>query len=170
MLSGCFLRKGAQEVNFRDLNLFKEKKKPVLFWLVVWLEISFHQHFEDISLVFEFSVWLLKSLMLLRFWFFVCLVFSLKAFIYLVAPGLGCGMQNPSSPLWHEQSLSWGAWNLQLQHVNSKLHHMGSSFLTRDGAWALCIRSAESKPLDHQRSLCSDSWSFFLLYVLFEFF
>ena len=59
MLSGCFLRKVAQELNFRDLFLFKEKKN--LFyshtWLVVWLERNFHQPFEDISLVFElFSI------------------------------------------------------------------------------------------------------------------
>ena len=48
--------------------------------------------------------------------------------IYLAAPGLSCSMQD-----------------LQLQHV-------GSSSLTSNHTWALCIGSVDSQPLDHQES------------------
>ena len=57
------------------------------------------------------------------FFFFFFLIF-----IYLAAPGLSCSIQD-----------------LQLQHV-------GSSSLTRDQTWALCIGSVKSQPLDHQGS------------------
>ena len=47
--------------------------------------------------------------------------------IYLAVPGLSCSMQN-----------------LQLQHVNSELWHVGSSSRTRDPTQAPCIGSEET--------------------------
>ena len=42
--------------------------------------------------------------------------------------------------------------DLQLWHVNSKLQHVGSSSLTKDGAPVPCIGRAESQPLNHKGS------------------
>ena len=62
--------------------------------------------------------------------FFVCLFVFLKyLFIYLVAPGLSCGLQ----------TLSCGM-------------RVGSSSLTPDRTWTPCVGSAESHPLHHQGS------------------
>ena len=63
------------------------------------------------------------------------LVFFFELFIYLAVLGLSCSMQD-----------------LQLQHSNSQLQHMGSSFLTKDRTWAPCIRRSQSQSLDHQGS------------------
>ena len=48
-------------------------------------------------------------------------------FIYL------CGLAAPG--------LSCGTWNLQLWLENSKVEHVGSSSLTRNGTWASCTGS-----------------------------
>ena len=59
---------------------------------------------------------------------------NIYLFIYLVVPGLSCGMR----------TLSCGM-------------HVGSSSLTRDRTWAPCIGSAESYPLHHQGSPTAES-------------
>ena len=41
---------------------------------------------------------------------------------------------------------AWGIF--ELWHENSYLWHMGSSSLTRDQTWVLCIENLESQPLD----------------------
>ena len=61
----------------------------------------------------------------------------LKVFIYLALPGLICGQL-------------CGIFGFSLQHVNSQLHHEGSSSLTRDQTQAPCKGSMQSQPLDHQ--------------------
>ena len=67
-------------------------------------------------------------------------------FMYLVVPGLSCNI-----------------WDLQLCHVSSKLQHVGSSSLTRDGTWALCIARVESQPLDCQGNPKMSSFISFVL-------
>ena len=61
--------------------------------------------------------------------------FLIVIFIYLAALGLSCSMQD-----------------LQLQHSNTQLQHVGSSSLMRDQTQAPCTGRAESQPLDHQGS------------------
>ena len=62
MLSGCFLRKVAQELNFRDLFLFKEKKKSVLFSYLIGsltgkkFPSTFRRHFSCLW-TFQYSFW-----------------------------------------------------------------------------------------------------------------
>ena len=62
--------------------------------------------------------------------------------------------------------LHCGMWALQLQHVGPQLLCVASSSLTRIPTWAPKIGSAESQPLNHQRS---PSAIIFLFLIYFSF-